>query len=138
MEKERVKLDEVLKFLFSTSNKVLVNLLNGVFEEKFEPDEVEVSVSNNEFIEDDLSILRGDLFLDILEKHDKVSYHIEFQTKNDQSMVIRMFEYGFRKGKEQSRQNQLKGKDEEIKTIYFPKQKVIFFEENNNICSYLS
>lgn len=33
MEKERVKLDEVLKFLFSTSNKVLVNLLNGVFEE---------------------------------------------------------------------------------------------------------
>ena len=133
MEKERVKLDEVLKFLFSTSNKVLVNLLNGIFEEEFEPDEVEISVSNNEFIEDDLGILRGDLFLDVLEKHDKVSYHIEFQTKNDNSMVIRMFEYGFRKGKEQLRQNQGKRKEKEIRTIYFPKQKVIFFEENSSI-----
>ena len=133
MEKERVKLDEVLKFLFSTSNKALVNLLNGIFEEKFEPDEVEVSVSNNEFIEDDLGILRGDLFLDVLEKRDKVSYHIEFQTKNDSSMVIRMFEYGFRKGKEQFRQNQGKEKVQDIRTIYFPKQKVIFFEENSSI-----
>ena len=33
MEKEKVKLDEVLKFLFSTSNKVLVKLLNGIFNE---------------------------------------------------------------------------------------------------------
>jgi hypothetical protein len=35
LEKEKVKLDEVLKFLFSTSNKVLIKLLNGIFDEKF-------------------------------------------------------------------------------------------------------
>lgn len=99
LEKEKVKLDEVLKFLFSTSNKVLVKLLNGIFEENFNVDEVELTVSNNEFVEDDLGILRGDMFFDILNKNsDKVSYHIEFQTKNDNTMVIRMFEYGFRKG----------------------------------------
>lgn len=46
-------------------------------------------------------------------------------------MVIRMFEYGFKKGKEQLK-NSKKFK-EEIKTIYFPKQKVIFFEENKSI-----
>ncbi|MBW6411564.1 hypothetical protein [Clostridium weizhouense] len=46
---EKVKLDEVLKFLFSTSKKVLVNLLNGIFKENFDTDEVELSVSNNEF-----------------------------------------------------------------------------------------
>ncbi|WP_300859743.1 hypothetical protein [uncultured Clostridium sp.] len=132
MEKEKVKLDEVLKFLFSTSNKVLVKLLNGIFDEKFDVDEVELTVSNNEFVEDDLGILRGDMFFDILNKnHNKASYHIEFQTKNDNTMVIRMFEYGFKKGKEQLK-NSKKFK-EEIKTIYFPKQKVIFFEENKSI-----
>ena len=31
--KEKVKLDEILKYLFSTSNKVLVKLLNAIFEE---------------------------------------------------------------------------------------------------------
>lgn len=132
MEKERIKLDEVLKFLFSTSNQVLVKLLNGVFNETYNPEEVEIAVSNNEFIEDDLGILRGDIFLDLInQKQDKVSYHIEFQTKNDTTMVVRMFEYGFRKGKEQARQN--KEKADGIKTIYFPRQKVIFFEENRNI-----
>jgi len=132
LEKEKVKLDEVLKFLFSTSNKVLVKLLNGIFDEKFDVDEVELTVSNNEFVEDDLGILRGDMFFDILNKnHNKASYHIEFQTKNDNTMVIRMFEYGFKKGKEQLK-NSKKFK-EEIKTIYFPKQKVIFFEENKSI-----
>lgn len=43
-------------------------------------------------------------------------------------MIIRMFEYGFRKGKE----NADYGADN-IKKLYFPKQKVIFFEENKNI-----
>ena len=72
------------------------------------------------------------MFFDILNKNsDKVSYHIEFQTKNDNTMVIRMFEYGFKKAKEQERNiNKVK---EDIRTIYFPKQKVIFFEENKNI-----
>lgn len=132
-----MKLDEVLKFLFSTSNKVLVKLLNGIFDEKFDVDEVELTVSNNEFVEDDLGILRGDMFFDILNKnHNKASYHIEFQTKNDNTMVIRMFEYGFKKGKEQLK-NSKKFK-EEIKTIYFPKQKVIFFEENKRIKNQLN
>ena len=128
LEKEKVKLDEVLKFLFSTSNKVLVKLLNGIFEENFNVDEVELTVSNNEFVEDDLGILRGDMFFDILNKNsDKVSYHIEFQTKNDNTMVIRMFEYVFRKGKEQERSiNKVK---EDTRTIYFPKQKVIFLKK---------
>ena len=43
-------------------------------------------------------------------------------------MIIRMFEDGFRKGKE----NADYGGDN-IKRLYFPKQKVIFFEENKNI-----
>ena len=104
--KEKVKLDEILKYLFSTSNKVLVKLLNAIFEEDFKENEVNLTVSNNEFIEDTLGVIRGDMFFDILKRdNNKISYHLEFQTKNDNSM----------------------------RTLYFPKQKVIFFEENKNI-----
>ncbi|MGL5677630.1 MAG: hypothetical protein ACRDDX_14570 [Cellulosilyticaceae bacterium] len=132
LKKEKVKLDEVLKFLFSTSNKVLVKLLNGIFDEDFDTDEVDLAVSNNEFVEDDLGILRGDIFFDLINRDcNKVSYHIEFQTKNDSTMVIRMFEYGFKKGKEQARLGKVEA--QEAHTIYFPKQKVIFFEENEKI-----
>jgi len=125
---EKVKLDEVLKFLFSTSKGVLVKLLNGIFDEDYEASEVDLTVSNNEFITDTFETLRGDLFFDILknESH-KVSYHLEFQTRNDNTMIIRMLEYGLRKGKEQSSNN------DDLKTIYFPKQKVIFIEQNANI-----
>ena len=42
-------------------------------------------------------------------------------------MIVRMFEYGFKKGKEQLKS--FKNYTEDIRTIYFPKQKVIFFEE---------
>lgn len=125
---EKVKLDEILKFLFSTSKKVLVNLLNGIFQENFNADEVNLSVSNNEFIMDTFDTLRGDVFFDILNNESKkISYHLEFQTRNDSTMVIRMFEYGFKKGKEQAENT------DDFKTIYFPKQKVIFIEENKNI-----
>ena len=126
--KEKVKLDQVLKFLFSTSNKVLINLLNGVFEENFNVDEVSLTVSNNEFIEDTLDVLRGDMFFKISKnENQKVSYHLEFQTKNDSTMIVRMFEYGFKKAKEEADESS------HIKKIIFPKQKVIFFEENKNI-----
>ena len=126
--KEKVKLDEILKYLFSTSNKVLVKLLNAIFEEDFKENEVNLTVSNNEFIEDTLGVIRGDMFFDILKRdNNKISYHLEFQTKNDNTMVIRMFEYGFKKAKENS------NIDNSMRTLYFPKQKVIFFEENKNI-----
>ena len=128
LSNEKVKLDEVLKFLFSTSKKVLVNLLNGIFEENFSSDEVKLSVSNNEFVMDTFDTLRGDVFFDILNNEsEKISYHLEFQTRNDSTMIIRMFEYGFKKAKEQA------GNNDDFKTVYFPKQKVIFFEENRNI-----
>lgn len=35
LKKEKVRLDEVIKFLFSASIKGLVKLLNGMFDEKF-------------------------------------------------------------------------------------------------------
>ena len=134
MNQDKVKLDEILKFLFNSSQPVLVKLLNSIFDENFKEDEVSVTITNSEFVEDTLEVLRGDMIFKIFNKEDedfekhKMNYHLEFQTKNDNTMVIRMFEYGFRKGKE----NITTGENN-IKKLYFPKQKVIFFEENKNI-----
>ena len=127
-DENRVKLDEVLKSLFNVSKKVLVEIMNSLFHEDYDIDNTEVTFENNEFVTDDYDIIRGDLFLKISNDNKPYHYHIELQTKNDKTMVIRMFEYGFRKGKE----NANEGKDN-IKRLYFPKQKVIFFEENKNI-----
>ena len=53
-----------------------MKLLNGIFNENFSVDEVELIESNNEYDEDDLGILRGDKFFDILNKdYNKASYH---------------------------------------------------------------
>lgn len=76
--KESVKLDQVLKYLVSTSNKTLVNLLNGVFDESFKEEEVELVRGNNEFVMDTIDIIRGDVFYNIEEKYKdkKAVYHI--------------------------------------------------------------
>ena len=130
LEKNKIQLDEVLKFLFSTSKKVLINLLNGIFDENFQEDEVSITVANNEFIKNNFDVIKGDMFFEINASSDKKAYyHLEFQTKNDKTMVIRTFEYGFKKAQENSTINSSK----DVKTIYFPKQKVIFFEKNRNI-----
>ena len=130
LAKEKVNLDEILKSLFSSSSKVLINLLNGIFDENFKEDEVSISISNNEFIGQNFDVIIGDKFFEINDFNDKKAYyHLEFQTKNDSTMVIRMFEYGFKKAAENATLNSTDG----IRTIYFPKQKVIFFEENKNI-----
>ena len=39
LKQEKVKVDETLKFLFNSSEKVLVKLLNSIFDENFNEDE---------------------------------------------------------------------------------------------------
>ena len=70
-KKEAVKLDEVLKSLFSTSKKVLINLLNGIFDENFHEDEVGITIANNEFIKDSYEVIRGDMFFEIKHSNHK-------------------------------------------------------------------
>ncbi|MDU5804297.1 MAG: hypothetical protein E6Z63_11950, partial [Fusobacterium periodonticum] len=129
-DENRVKLDEVLKSLFNVSKKVLIEMMNSLFHENYDIDSTEITFENNEFVTDDYDIIRGDLFLKISNDNKPYHYHIELQTKNDKTMVIRMFEYGFKKAKELSRCED-SSDDETI--IYIPKQLVMFIEENRNI-----
>ncbi|HWQ41946.1 MAG TPA: hypothetical protein VN456_07910, partial [Desulfosporosinus sp.] len=127
---ERVKLDEILKSLFTVSSKVLINMLNSLFKENYAEEATEVSFSSNEFVDDAHNILRGDLFLKLSDADNKSDhYHIEIQTLNDDSMVIRMLEYGISKAKEIAKYEG----DQEETVFYIPKQLVIFIEQNPSI-----
>ncbi|KLU59918.1 hypothetical protein CEB3_c40520 [Peptococcaceae bacterium CEB3] len=126
---ERVKLDEILKSLFTVSGKVLINMLNSLFKENYAIEATEVSFGSNEFVDDEYNILRGDFFLKLGDADKSGHYHIEIQTLNDDSMVIRMLEYGISKAKEIA-----KGPgDQEETAFYIPKQLVIFIEQNPSI-----
>ena len=126
---ERVKLDEILKSLFTVSRKVLINMLNSLFKENYAAEATEVSFGSNEFVDDDYNILRGDLFLKLSDAEKSNHYHVEIQTLNDDRMFIRMLEYGISKAKEIAK---CVG-DQEETVFYIPKQLVIFIEQNPSI-----
>jgi len=126
---ERIKLDEVLKSLFNVSNKVLITMLNSLFQENYTTETTEISFTSNEFVDDEFNILRGDLFLKLSNQEKSNHYHIELQTLNHDRMVIRMLEYGISKAKEIARYE--RGQEETI--FYLPKQLVIFIEQNPHI-----
>lgn len=132
-DENRVKLDEVLKSLFNVSKKVLIEMMNSLFHENYDIDSTEITFENNEFVTDDYDIIRGDLFLKISNDNKPYHYHIELQTNNDKTMVIRMFEYGFKKAKELSRCESDNDSSDHETIIYIPKQLVMFIEENRNI-----
>src|SRR5690554_3833905 len=133
-KKQKLKLDQIMRVLFKLSKKVTLNMINRLFNENFVSDEVDISYENSEFIQDDYGRLTGDLFIKISTNRRVCRYHIEFQTLNDTSMIIRMFRYGFEKAIELAGSIDV---DQTI-TLEFPRQLVIFLEENEKIKDYLS
>ena len=135
MEQTRIQLDELLKLLVKSSEKMMVPLLNRLFNENYEIDKTKIQVSNGEFIKKRaekglptpfLDVLRADLFLIVTTDDGKEKvYHLEIQLRKDEEMAIRIFEYGYLKAEEMRKDNQL---------IYrFPKPLVIYFEKNDTI-----
>ena len=128
-KQEKHKLDRIMKVLFKLSKKVMLDLINGLFNENFVTEEVKIEYTNSEFIKDNFERIIGDMFINIIQGIKTYYYHIEFQTANDNSMIIRMFQYGFEKACE-SVEIYEKG---EVGRLDFPRQLVIFVEENKNI-----
>jgi len=134
----KIKLDQIVKSLFTVSSKVLVNMMNSLFKENFDAEVTQVSFSKDELdIKfDNYDIIRGDLFIKLLTQEESQHYHIELQTKNDSTMILRMLEYGLTKAKElQKYEKQDVNATDNGKVIRLsvPKQLVIFIEENRSI-----
>lgn len=134
MESTRIQLDELLKLLLKSSEKMMVPLMNRLFNENYEIGKTKIEVSNGEFIKKRaekglptpfLDVLRADLFLIVTTEGKEKVYHLEIQLKKDAEMAVRIFEYGYLKAEEMRKDDQL---------VYrFPKPLVIYFEKNSAI-----
>ena len=127
---ESVRLDEIMRLLFDMSKDTLVNMLNGLFGETFDPALVEITKDNAKFVNEQLEIIEGDLFLRITKPPAKpYLFHIEFQTGEDDAMAIRVLRYDLNKAIENQRLSDEKDKI----VLYMPQSLVIHVEAHENI-----
>ncbi|MGL5676988.1 MAG: hypothetical protein ACRDDX_11280 [Cellulosilyticaceae bacterium] len=126
MNSESVKLDQILKSLFEVSSKAMIGVINECFDKNYEADEVVIEKQDPHYIKENLDY--ESIEADIVFKINDVKYHIEFQTRNDKTMEIRMFEYAFYIAKQDA-----KVQEDGVMTLHIPNQAVIFIEENKEI-----
>jgi len=127
---ESVKLDEIMRLLFDMSKETLVNMLNGLFGETLDPALVDITKDNAKFVNEQLEIIEGDLFLRVTKPLVKpYLFHIEFQTAEDKEMAIRVLRYDLNKAVENQR---LTGNNNEF-ILYMPKSLVIHIEAHESI-----
>ena len=130
-KREQIRLDHIMRTLFRLSKRTVVRLINGLFHESFRVEEVKLRYANSRFITDRLDTVEGDAFLTVEVSGAKKEFHVEFQTLNDSAMAVRMFEYGFRHALEHYRSSS--AAQTETIDLFFPRQLVIFLEENERI-----
>ncbi|MCD7957717.1 MAG: hypothetical protein LUG93_18605 [Lachnospiraceae bacterium] len=106
--------DRVFKRIFTFSDKAITNLINGLFGTDYPPDS-QIEYSNRENTRTDLSHTYSDLFIII---NRKWHYHLEAQMYHDNTIVMRVFEYGFYHALETREDNF---------TLRFPEPVVIYF-----------
>jgi len=129
--KDAIKVDQMMRILFRLSKRPMIDLINGLFGERFTAKEViSIRYGNAEFISDEYERIVGDLFLQLETTRGVFHYHVEFQTLNDQSMVIRMFRYGLEKAIELALSE---GTGKGNARLMLPRQIVVFLEENEAI-----
>lgn len=119
-----LKIDESMKLLFTVDNEALVLFVNNAFHRQHDLKESKLIFLASEFISEDVEKIQADLMFMINE----YKYHLEFQTKFDKTMIIRMVEYGLSKIRETKAANNIS--DDII--LEFPMPLVIQVEQNDN------
>ena len=118
--------DKVLKrILLYISKTSVVALINGLFSEDF-PRDSEVTYNYTENVNSKLKKTVADIIITLRTKDRIRRFHIEGQINNDDTIVIRVFEYGFHDAlRHQSTQ-------ENRITLPFPSPVIIFLEHTES------
>jgi len=119
-----LKIDESMKLLFTADKEALILFVNNAFQRQHDINEAKLEFLASEFISESLEKIYADLIFSI----DEYRYHLEFQTKYDKIMIIRMIEYGLSKVREVKASESMS--DDII--LEFPMPLVIQVERNNN------
>ncbi len=83
--------DKVFKKIITLSSRAVVNLINGLFGTDYPLDST-ITYNWTEFVDGNMRRVLADTIITINGKH---SYHLEAQMEKDNSIVFRVFEYGF-------------------------------------------
>ena len=125
----RIHLDEIAKFLFSTSEQLVISFVNGWFGMNYDPGTISLSLTVNEFIQN-FDSTRADIVIIASEKEIKRDiFHLEVQVKDDSEMSIRMFNYGYNIGLSHPNGTDADGR----RILKFPYQLVVFLDERPGI-----
>lgn len=115
--------DKIFKKVLTLSSKAVINFINGLFETSYATD-AKVTYNWTEFHDDSLKRILADTIVTIDGCH---SYHIEAQRYQDETIVFRVFEYGYRHAE---RYKEI-AKDKCF--LRFPEPKVIYLYAEGNI-----
>ena len=84
--------DKVFKKILTLSAKAVINLINGLFGTCY-PEDSTITYNWTEFLDDELRRTLADTIITI---NGRYNYHIEAQMEEDEDIVFRVFEYGYR------------------------------------------
>jgi hypothetical protein len=124
-------MDGIMKMLFRLSDKLTIGMINSLFGKDIPLDAkvTSESVEIHRFSQTEPAVdeIRSDMLLNINGER----FHAEFQTVNDPTISVRMFEYGFTIAIQEIKSYLTHTKDG-IKLNY-PKQYIIFVEQDDKI-----
>jgi hypothetical protein len=121
---DALQVDESMKLLFTADKEALILFVNNVFGRQHDVNEATLEFLASEFISEGLEKIQADLMFMI----DSCRYSLEFQTKYDKTMIIRMVEYGLSKVREMK----AGGDMSENIVLEFPMPLVVQVERNEN------
>ena len=117
--------DDVFRTMIEKMPYLAVPLINEVFHTSY-PEDVKITQLRNEHQQED-----GEIITDSCLLIGKKMYHIECQSTDDTTMVIRMIEYDFAIGIEHAEKQGRRYR------IEFPKSCVLFLRSSGNTPDYL-
>jgi len=126
---EAVRLDETVKLLFEVSKDLLVKTLNTLFNTNYDDDKIKIDKTATEYPKNDLSMLRADIFISIIE-HEPHTFHIEVETQPSREIACRVFEYGIAKAISNWR---LQGNLINEPELFMPNSLVIHIEGDSSV-----
>ena len=122
--------DRIFKRIITLSSPTVINFINGIFEEDY-PLDSELTYNWTESVDDKLKKTIADTIITINRTD---SFHIEAQMyKDDNSIMLRMFDYGFNHSKKRPEDIY---DDDGIRCgvrLIFPKQIVIYLDSSKHI-----
>ena len=112
--------DKIFKKILTLSEKAVINMINGLFDTDY-PEDSTIEYHWTEFIDDNLTKTLADTIITV---NGCSNYHIEAQMYEDENIMMRVIDYGYKQGIRDMRDTNI---------LRFPKARILYFGSTRNI-----